>query len=206
MPWPEEVCRTQKYEARKSTQVVKYYEGMFLTHNKEARKETDYLAEHVKELIEKAGGEIAQMARWDERRLAYPVKGVTHGVYYLTYFTGDAGTDSRLRSGVRLSNLILRHLTLKLDKLPEGAIETAIELQNRLSADERGPGESEDDPNDDSGPDHHHREAPVRAGVAAPRVARAKTGTMDVVASAFEAGEPDEDAPVTEAPGDGDET
>lgn len=133
--------------------MVKHYEGMFLTHNKEARKETEYLGEHVKELIEKVGGQVAQMTRWDERRLAYPIKGVTHGIYYLTYFTGDSATDSRLRAEVRLSNLILRHLTLKLDRLPEGEIETAVVLQSRLAISERGPGEagSAESPGDSSG-------------------------------------------------------
>ena len=144
--------------------MVKYYEGMFLTHNKEARKETDYLGEHVKELIEKVGGEIAQMTRWDERRLAYPIKGVTHGIYYLTYFTGDSATDSKLRAEVRLSNLILRHLTLKL---PEGEIETAIELQNRLAVGERSYGD------DRSGDGHDH---PPRVHSSAPTRAAAERG------------------------------
>ncbi len=116
--------------------MVKYYEGMFLTHNKEARKDTDYLAAHVSGLIEKVGGTVLQMTKWDERRLAYPVKGVTHGVYFLAYFSGDAATDARLRAEVRLSSLILRHLTLHLEELPEQPIETFSEMQLRLSGGE----------------------------------------------------------------------
>ena len=209
--------------------MVKYYEGMFLTHNKEARKETEYLAEHVKELIEKAGGEIAQMVRWDERRLAYPIKGVTHGVYYLTYFTGDAATDARLRSEVRLSSLIMRHLTLKLDKLPEEDIETAIELQNRLAGSEREPGDDDGSSSDGGAPRPASRTAaaPVAAAGATATAAatevtpEATTETAETTdaptpkpEASVEPGpmpeassEPDESAPGTdETPGDGDKS
>lgn len=117
--------------------MVKKYEGMFLTHNKEARKDTDYVADHVKELIAKVGGEIVQMTKWDERKLAYPVKGVSHGVYFLVWFTGDSQTDSALRAEIRLSSLILRHLTLALDEFPEHPIETYGDMQTRLQGEAR---------------------------------------------------------------------
>jgi small subunit ribosomal protein S6 len=112
---------------------VKNYEGMFLCHNKEAKKETDYLADHVKGLIEKCGGKINQMTKWDERELEYPIKGVTRGVYFLAWYTGDSNTDSKLRHEVRLSGLVLRHMTIALAKFADRPIETAAELQQRLA-------------------------------------------------------------------------
>lgn len=112
---------------------MKHYEGMFLCHNKEARKETDYLADHVKALIEKCGGSVSQSTKWDERELSYPVKGVSRGVYYLMWYTGDSQTDAKLRHEVRLSGLVLRHLTIALEKFPERTIENFAEMQQRLS-------------------------------------------------------------------------
>jgi small subunit ribosomal protein S6 len=118
---------------------LKYYEGMFVCHNKEARKETDYLAEHVRGLIEKCGGKIEQSVKWDERELSYPIKGVTRGIYFLVWYSGEPETDAKLRHEVRLSGLVLRHLTLAIEQIPERAIETASELQARLAGVERGP-------------------------------------------------------------------
>jgi small subunit ribosomal protein S6 len=170
---------------------------MFLTHNKEARKETEYLGEHVKELIEKVGGQVAQMTHWDERRLAYPIKGVTHGIYYLTYFTGDSATDSRLRAEVRLSNLILRHLTLKLDRLPEGEIETAVELQSRLAISERGPGEagSGESPGDSSG-------GPPRAHSAVATPPAKAVATLPAKAAAIDLSDDDDNPGPDDQPDD----
>lgn len=116
---------------------MKNYEGMFLTHNKEARKDTDYLAEHVKSLIEKVGGSVTQMTKWDERRLAYPIKGVNHGVYFLVWFTGDSSADAKLRGEAKLSSLILRHLTLAREAFPDRPIESYAEQQARLAAERK---------------------------------------------------------------------
>jgi small subunit ribosomal protein S6 len=106
---------------------------MFLMHNKEARKDAAYLEEHVKSLIEKSGGTVLQLRKWDERKLAYPIKGVTHGVYVLTVFSGTTDTVAQLRGEVRLSSLVLRHLTLKLTGSPDKPIETFQEMQARLA-------------------------------------------------------------------------
>ena len=113
--------------------MVNHYEGMFLAHNKEARKDTDYLAEHVTALVEKAGGKVDELIKWDERKLAYPIKGVTHGVYFLTSLSGESAFDGDLRGEVRLSGLVLRHQLLKKESHPE-KLETFSELQNRMMA------------------------------------------------------------------------
>lgn len=123
---------------------MKHYEGMFLCHNKEARKETDYLADHVKGLLEKCGGKIHQMTKWDERELEYPIKGVQRGVYYLVWYTGESETDSKLRHEIRLSGLVLRHLTLALERFPDRQIENSGEMQQRLAGLEKTAGAEED--------------------------------------------------------------
>lgn len=123
---------------------MKHYEGMFLCHNKEARKETDYLADHVKGLLEKCGGKIHQMTKWDERELEYPIKGVERGVYYLVWYTGESETDSKLRHEIRLSGLVLRHLTLALERFPDRQIENSGEMQQRLAGLEKTAGGDED--------------------------------------------------------------
>lgn len=116
---------------------MKHYEGMFVTHNKEAKKDTAYLSDHVKGLIEKVGGSVIQLVKWDERKLAYPIKGVSHGVYFLTWFSSDSAAEQKLRQEVRLSGLILRHLVMALESAPEGQLETFTEMQARMSSSDR---------------------------------------------------------------------
>jgi ribosomal protein S6 len=73
------------------------------------------------------------MTKWDERELEYPIKGVQRGVYYLVWYTGESDTDSKLRHEVRLSGLMLRHLTLALERFPDRQIENYGEMQQRLA-------------------------------------------------------------------------
>ncbi|MFO0985071.1 MAG: 30S ribosomal protein S6 [Planctomycetota bacterium] len=96
---------------------MKQYEGMFVVHNKEGRKELDYLQELVSGLITKCGGQIASIEKWDERKLAYDIDGHSQGIYYLAYFTGDSETVQKLRHECRLSDTVLRALFLAIDKI-----------------------------------------------------------------------------------------
>ena len=40
--------------------------------------------------LEKYGAEILASRKWDDRKLAYPIRGHKKGVYYLTYFKAES--------------------------------------------------------------------------------------------------------------------
>ena len=98
---------------------MKIYEGMFLVDTKEARKSSASVEEHIRNLVAKCGGEIKVFDKWDERKLAYEIKGTRNGTYYLTYFTGVEDTVSRLYRECELSPVLLRALFLRVKKVPE---------------------------------------------------------------------------------------
>ena len=52
---------------------------------------------------------------WEERRLAYPIKGHRKGTYWLTYFRVDSSRLTELNRECILSESILRSLVLKVD-------------------------------------------------------------------------------------------
>jgi small subunit ribosomal protein S6 len=63
---------------------------------------------------------------WDERRLAYPVKGHKKGLYYLIYFRTESGNVVNIERDCALSELILRVLILHVDpKLVESLLAVA---------------------------------------------------------------------------------
>lgn len=69
----------------------------------------------VRRLMERAGAEILVCRKWDERRLAYPVKGRKRGVYALTYFKAPPEKIVPLERDAQLSENILRLLVLRAD-------------------------------------------------------------------------------------------
>lgn len=98
-------------ESQLQTQV---YEGMFIfDSNKYARDQAGLPAE-VEKMIGEAGGEVLVSRLWEERRLAYAIKGQRKGTYWLIYFRSPTSAIVGLNRKCELNDSILRHLVLKI--------------------------------------------------------------------------------------------
>lgn len=81
----------------------------------------------IRRLMERAEGEIIVCRRWDERRLAYKLKGRKRGVYALVYFKAPPNKIGALERDAELSENILRVLILRADDLTPEAMERAFQ-------------------------------------------------------------------------------
>src|SRR5438874_2195648 len=96
------------------------YECMFLLDTNKVAGDVPAAAGQLHAILERNHCEMLASRPWDERRLAYPVKGHKKGLYYLTYFRTDAKNLLNIGRDFALSELVLRSLTLKVDpKLEE---------------------------------------------------------------------------------------
>lgn len=91
------------------------YEGLFIFDSNRYGRDQVGVSGQIAELVTKLGGEILVSRLWEERRLAYPIDGQRKGVYWLTYFKLDGSQLTALERECRLSESILRSLTLKVD-------------------------------------------------------------------------------------------
>ena len=91
------------------------YEGMFLLESNRFGRDPDTVSNQIPAMIEKLGGEMLVSRLWEERRLAYPVKGQRKGTYWLTYFRLDSNQLSDLKRQCQITDDILRVLFLKVD-------------------------------------------------------------------------------------------
>ncbi len=94
---------------------VNVYEGMFILDSNRFGRDPDGISGQIQTTIEKAGGEMLVHRLWEERRLAYPIKGHRKGTYGLTYFRLDPERLSTVRRQFQLSENVLRMLFLKVD-------------------------------------------------------------------------------------------
>ena len=95
------------------------YEGMFLLDNQVVRQDWSKAKSIVTDLLEKHGATIKTARRWDERRLAYPIKKRNRATFLLTYSEIPAEGIATLRRDLELSEDILRYLFLSTDEVPE---------------------------------------------------------------------------------------
>lgn len=91
------------------------YEGMFILEANRFGRDPEAVSNQIPAMIEKFGGEMLVSRLWEERRLAYPIKGQRKGTYWLTYFRLDSLKLGELRRQCQITDDILRVLFLKVD-------------------------------------------------------------------------------------------
>lgn len=118
------------------------YEGMFLF-PQIASSDLKSAQEHVEYIIGRGEGEIISLAKWDERRLAYEIKGNRRGLYFLAYFKATGEGAIEIERQVNLSEQLLRAMILKADLVPADVIaaadareQLAQEIVERAAAEE----------------------------------------------------------------------
>lgn len=104
------------------------YEGLFILNSDLYARNPDEVSGQIATFIESMGGEVLLSRLWEERRLAYPIKGHKRGTYWLTYFKLDAQRVSELTRQCQITDSILRFLFLKVDpRIVETVVEHAKE-------------------------------------------------------------------------------
>ncbi len=91
------------------------YEGLFIFDSDLYAKGPDDISGQVASVIEQIGGEVLLSRLWDERKLAYPIKGHRRGTYWLAYFKIDSLKVKELTQQFQLSESVLRFLFLSVD-------------------------------------------------------------------------------------------
>jgi small subunit ribosomal protein S6 len=85
-----------------------------LDSNRYARDQAG-VSSQIPGMVQKFGGQMLANRLWEDRRLAYPIKGHRKGTYWLTYFRLDSAQLSALNRQCQLNENVLRHLFLKVD-------------------------------------------------------------------------------------------
>ncbi len=91
------------------------YEGMFILDSNRFGRDHEMVSGQIPAMIEKLGGEILVSRLWEERRLAYAIKGQRKGAYWLTYFRLDGEKLVELQRQCQITDDILRVLFLKVN-------------------------------------------------------------------------------------------
>ena len=100
------------------------YEAMFLL-SQAVAADLGGAVDHVKEIMARGHAEIIAMKKWDDRRLAYEIKGQKRGVYILAYFTAPNDKLGHIERDCNLSEKILRTLITRADHLTMEEMQSA---------------------------------------------------------------------------------
>lgn len=104
------------------------YEGMFILEPGRYARDPGAVTQQIADLIGQQGGTVLAARLWDERKLAYPIKGHKKGVYWLTYFKMPGGNLTTLERQCEITDEIIRKLVLKVDdRIADALVQHALE-------------------------------------------------------------------------------
>jgi small subunit ribosomal protein S6 len=121
------VIRDSDFSPKEIALPKNVYEALFIFDSNKYARDAGGVSGQVTQILERHGGEILANRLWEERRLAYPINGQRKGMYWLTYFRLDSKALAPVEREFRLSESILRSLTLKVDpRIAEALVSHAI--------------------------------------------------------------------------------
>lgn len=95
------------------------YEILMLVVPEVTQDEITGIQRHIEDAIKKSKGALISFERWGKYKLCYPVQKNSYGVYLLTRFELPEGStvlnDIKSLFTIKLHNIVMRHLTSKLD-------------------------------------------------------------------------------------------
>ena len=95
---------------------MRIYEELFIVRPDAADEEVDPVIEQLRSVIAHAGGTLDKTEKWGVRKLAYKVVKYNEGQYILLQFTAQPDTVKEIERRLRVSDLVLKYLTVRIDE------------------------------------------------------------------------------------------
>ena len=92
-----------------------YYETMYILRPDIPEEEVDSHLKKYSEILEKSGTEVLDSQMRGKRRLAYPIAKHKEGIYVQLSHKGNGQQVATLEKAMRLSEDVIRYLTVKQD-------------------------------------------------------------------------------------------
>jgi small subunit ribosomal protein S6 len=92
-----------------------YYETMYILTPDIPEEEVEAHVSKYRDLVTEAGAEVLDTQMRGKRRLAYPIAKHREGIYVQLNHNGDGQQVATLERAMRLSEDVIRYLTVKQD-------------------------------------------------------------------------------------------
>jgi len=111
---------------------MRYYEILYIINPNFEKDKINSTIVEVTRKLEETKSKIINHYIWGKKRLSYPINNQKYGTYVLLQFEdGDRIKMDDFDTWMKLENLIMRHITIKLNNRPE-VIEESNENDKKL--------------------------------------------------------------------------
>ena len=99
---------------------MRYYEIIYIVNPNLERKKIDETMREIDSRLTKTKSKIINHIVWGKKKLAYTMQGHKYGTYILVHYQG--GNKDKLDqfdSWLKLSDLVIRHMIVRIEKEPD---------------------------------------------------------------------------------------
>jgi len=126
-----------------------YYETMYILRPDIPEEEVDSHLKKYSEILEKSGTEVLDSQMRGKRRLAYPIAKHKEGIYVQLSHKGNGQQVATLERAMRLSEDVIRYLTVKQDgplPTPKSTSKEEVQPEKSTEIEEIKPTENKTEP------------------------------------------------------------
>tara|TARA_Y100000814_G_scaffold248812_1_gene194863 strand:+ start:62 stop:484 length:423 start_codon:yes stop_codon:yes gene_type:complete len=127
---------------------MNYYEILYIVNPNFERKKIDDAMKEIEDRLKKTKSKIINHVIWGKKKLAYPIQNHKYGTYIMAHYNGgDKNGLDEFNSWLKLSDLVIRHMIVRLDSEPD-VIDKADNDLNLEPGKEQSANEVEEKSND----------------------------------------------------------
>ena len=99
---------------------MNYYEILYIVNPNFERKKIDDAMKEIEDRLKKTKSKIINHVIWGKKKLAYPIQNHKYGTYIMVHYNGgDKNGVDEFNSWLKLSDLVIRHMIIRLDSEPD---------------------------------------------------------------------------------------
>lgn len=95
---------------------MRKYEMMYVLRPDLTEENVSAVVDKLKNLVTDQGGEITEFKEMGKRRLAYEIKHLREGIYFLMNFDATPEIVAELERITRISDEVIRYLVFRVDE------------------------------------------------------------------------------------------
>ena len=108
---------------------MKYYEMLYIVNPNFERKKIDDIIKEIDTRLNKTKSKIINHVVWGKKKLAYPMKEHKYGTYVMLHYNGgEKSALDEFNSWLKLSDLVIRHMIVRLENEPDKIEKTDSDL------------------------------------------------------------------------------
>jgi len=130
---------------------MRRYELMLVLRPDVADDRSQAVIDRTTRQIVASGGQIAKVAPWGRRRLAYPIQRHREGSYHIVLFDAPGEAVTELERGLLITEEVLRHLVTRVERPARPARRDGEEDEESSEEDRDLPSAEDEDEDEDDG-------------------------------------------------------